>query len=113
MFIIRQNLKHFHEAYSFHELLIFFWSTVVGTEAASRGVLREKVFLEILQNSQGKTCARVFFNKVAGWGLVFTQVFSCKFCEISKNTFSYRTPPMVASEVYQVKRYWSSIELVV
>ena len=25
------------------------------------------------------------------------QVFSCKFCEISKNTFSYRTPPAAAS----------------
>ena len=29
------------------------------------------------------------------------QVFSSKFCEISENTFSYRTPPVVASaEVY-------------
>ena len=26
------------------------------------------------------------------------QVFSCEFCEIFKNTFSYRTPPLVASE---------------
>ena len=25
------------------------------------------------------------------------QVFSCEFCEISKNTFSYRTPPLAAS----------------
>ena len=25
------------------------------------------------------------------------QMFSCKFCEISKSTFSYRTPPAVAS----------------
>ena len=25
------------------------------------------------------------------------QVFSWEFCEISKNTFSYRTPPVVAS----------------
>ena len=25
------------------------------------------------------------------------QVFSCEFCEISKNTFSYRTPPVTAS----------------
>ena len=24
-------------------------------------------------------------------------VFSCNFCEISKNTFSYRTPPVAAS----------------
>ena len=35
-------------------------------EAATRGVLWKKVFLEISQNSQENTCARVsFFNKVA------------------------------------------------
>ena len=26
------------------------------------------------------------------------QMFSCEFCEISKSTFSYRTPPVAASE---------------
>ena len=26
-----------------------------------------------------------------------TQVFSSEFCEVSKNTFSYRTPPVAAS----------------
>ena len=31
------------------------------TEAATRGVLCKKVFLEISQNSQGNTCARVSF----------------------------------------------------
>ena len=25
------------------------------------------------------------------------QVFSCEFCEISQNTFFYRTPPVAAS----------------
>ena len=25
-------------------------------------------------------------------------VFSCEFCEISKNTFSYRTPPVATSK---------------
>ena len=28
------------------------------------------------------------------------QVFSCGFCEISKNTFSYRTPPVAASVMF-------------
>ena len=27
------------------------------------------------------------------------QMFSCEFCEISNNTFSYRTPPVAASEI--------------
>ena len=26
------------------------------------------------------------------------QLFSCEFCEISKNAFFYRTPPVAASE---------------
>ena len=30
------------------------------------------------------------------------QVLSCEFCEISKNTFSYRTPPVAASVDYVV-----------
>ena len=32
----------------------------VNPKATTRGVLQEKVFLEILQNSQENTCARVF-----------------------------------------------------
>ena len=45
----------------------------------------------------------LFFNKVAGLACNFikketlTQVFSCEFCETSKNTFYYRTPPVAAS----------------
>ena len=30
------------------------------------------------------------------------QVFSCEFCKISKNTFSYRTPPVAASEAFEI-----------
>ena len=29
------------------------------------------------------------------------QVFSCEFYEMSKNTFSYRTPPVVASTAFK------------
>ena len=46
-----------------------------------------------------------FFNKVAGQRQAINfikketlaQVFSCEFCEISKNTFSYRAPLVAAS----------------
>ena len=39
-------------------------------EAATGDVLQEKVFLEILQNSQEKTCARASFSiKLQVWGL--------------------------------------------
>ena len=51
------------------------------------------MFLEILQNSRENTCARVFLIKlqVLACNLIKketqAQVFSCEFCEISKNTF--------------------------
>ena len=62
-------------------------------EAATRGVLEEKVFLESSQNSQENTCPRVSFliklQAVCNFikKETLTKVFSCKFCEISKNTF--------------------------
>ena len=48
-------------------------------------------------------CQSLFFNKVAGAACSFikketlAQVFSYEFCEISKNTFSHRTPLVAAS----------------
>ena len=47
----------------------------------------------------------LFFNKVTGWGKkekkkeALAQVFSCDFGKNSKKTFSYRTPPVAASDV--------------
>ena len=64
------------------------------------------MFLEISQKLQENTCARVsFFVKMQAWGLQFYKketlvpVFSCEFYEISKTTFSYRTPPVAVSEI--------------
>ena len=61
------------------------------------------VFLKNWQNSQENTYARVsFLIKLQPQACHFikkeilAQVFSCKFCEISKNTFSYRTPTVAA-----------------
>ena len=61
-------------------------------------------------------CQSFFFNKVAGlrpatllknilWlkKITLVQVFSCEFCEISKNTFSYRKPPVAASVVVIIR----------
>ena len=46
------------------------------------------------------TCAKVFFNKVAGpRPETLAHVFSCEFCEISKNTLFYKAPPVAASEL--------------
>ena len=87
------------------------------------------MFLGISQNSQQITCARVPFSiKLQASKLTIktperrhwhrsgvfvvnfeacnfieketlAQVFSCEFCEISKKSFSYRTPPMAASQI--------------
>ena len=69
----------------FHGL---FWNT---TEAATwGGVLWKKVSFKISQNS--KPPASNFIKKET-----LAQVFSCKICEIFKNTFFYRIPPVAAS----------------
>ena len=63
------------------------------------------MFIKIPRYSQKNTCARISFliklqaeafNSINKETLV--QVFSSEFCEIFKNFFFYRTPPMVASE---------------
>ena len=58
-------------------------------EAVVQRCSMKKIFLEISQNSQQNTCARV-------------SVFSCEFCEISKVTFSYGTPSVAASEILRI-----------
>ena len=66
---------------------------VDSEEAATRRFLYKKVFLEISQNSQENTCARVSFliKLQAACNFIkketLAQVFSCEFCEISKKTF--------------------------
>ena len=58
----------------------------------------KKVLLEISQNSQENTCARVFIKKET-----LAQVLSCEFCEICKNTSSYRTSPVAVSAYFVEK----------
>ena len=71
-------------------------------EAVAQRCSVKNVFLEISQNSQEDTCARVSFLKNFIKKESLAQVFSYEFCEISKNTFFYRTPPVAASEMKQI-----------
>ena len=59
------------------KILALFWNLdISNTEAATRGVLCEKMFLEISQNSQENTCAMVsFLIKLQASGTL-AQVFS-------------------------------------
>ena len=67
-------------------------------EAVAQRCSVKKVFFRNFTKITGKhLCQSHFFNKAAGPGLA--QVFSCDFCEISKNTFSYRTPLVAASGI--------------
>ena len=63
-------------------------------EAVIRRCSVKKVLLEISQNSQENTCARDSFLIKTD---TLAQLFSCEFCEICNNTFSYRTPLVDAS----------------
>ena len=76
------------------------------TEAVAQRYSVKKVFLEISENSQENTCARVSFlikSQASARNFIkketLAQMVSRAFCEISKNTFSYRAPLVVASEV--------------
>ena len=94
---------------------------LIMTEAVAQRCSVKKVFLETSQNSHENACARDsviseaeacnFMKKE-----ILTQVFSCEFCEIAKNTFSFRTSPVAApvmrfifetSETFSSKRKWS------
>ena len=75
---------------------------LVVSEGVVRGCSIKKVFLEISQNSQENTCARVsFLLKLFIKKETLPQVFSCVFCEISKNNFFMEHPRMTASVVFQ------------
>ena len=63
---------------------------------------KKQVFLEISQNSQENTCAKVsFLLKLQA----LAQVFSCGFCEISKNTFLIECLRETASVLYSEKNF--------
>ena len=57
------------------------------------------MFLEISQDSQDKACAEVSFNFIKKETL--SQVLSCEFCEISKNTiFTEHLRTTVSVSIY-------------
>ena len=58
--------------------------------------LRKDVLRDFAKFTGKPLCQSFFFNKVAGLSLfkkeTLPEVFSCKFCEISKNTFFTKHP---------------------
>ena len=58
----------------------------------------KKVFLDNLQNLQENTCEFCDSGTPVNF-VTLAQVFSCEFCEFSKNTFLHRTPLVAASVI--------------
>ena len=85
LFLICFHLELIYERFcSFTDFVHF--SLFSSLRSSSPEVFCEKGVLRNFAKFPGNTCARVPF------------VFSCEFCGTSKNTFSYRTPPVAASD---------------
>ena len=81
------------------------------------------MFLEILQNLQENTGSRAFLlfkdpglsdrpqrdSDVFRLRYFQKQMFSSEFCEFSKSTFSYRTPPVAASWLYCIVLFHTKV----
>ena len=89
------------------------WNTPVFTEifvptnAVTEWFSLKEVFLKIYQNSQENTCGRVSFRDGAGNFIkkeALAQVFPWEFCEIFKNTFFNRAPPVAASDLKNLEQ---------
>ena len=75
------------------------------SDAVAQRCSIKEMLLKISQNSGENTCGWVsFLIKLQAETCNFilkkalAQAFSCEFSEIFKNTFFYKTPPMVASD---------------
>ena len=65
------------------------------------------MFLKIYQNSQENTCGRVSFRDEACNFIkkeALAQVFPWEFCEIFKNNFFNRAPPVAASDLKNLEQ---------
>ena len=60
---------------------MFEYVKLQGIDRSIGGVQQKLLFLEISQNSQENTCNVTYLKET------LAQVFSCEFCEISKNIF--------------------------
>ena len=86
------------------------------TEAVAQRCFCKKGILRNFAKFTGKhLCQSLFFIKVPGLRpttllkKTLTRLFSSEFCEICKNTFSYRTPSVAASGWIFIVIFWNSL----
>ena len=66
-----------------------FWEILVKQDKVKIALIQMKYFIKMLE--------------AVIWSCSVEKVISCKFCEISKNTFFYRIPLVSASEMPRIK----------
>ena len=72
---------------------MFLFTPTLSIEAAVRRCFSNKCSSKFLNTHRKTSVLESLFNN----GVSSTQVFSCEYCEIFKNSFFYRTPPVAAS----------------
>ena len=105
--LVLRLFQCFKYAYVVSCFVCFFCELLSRDRRSRPEVFCKKGVLRNLANSTGKhLCQSLYFNKVAGlspqaYNVIkietLAQVFFSEFCQISKNTFSHRTPPVAAS----------------
>ena len=86
---------------------MFAWKRLVKTEVAVQTCsIRKSVLRNFTKFTWKHLCQSLFCNFIEKETL--TQVFSCEFCEISKNTLSYRTPLVAVSVKKRLLLHMSS-----
>ena len=88
----------------FYRRNIFPWTFLTKIFLFKNGQLSWVSWLWVISQTFRSSNSEVFCRKgVQAFNFIeketLAQVFSCEFCEISKNTFFYRTPPVAASEL--------------
>ena len=72
------------------------------------GFCKKALFRNFAKITGKNLCQNLYFNKVQASNIIkietLEQVFSCEFCKISKNAFSYRKPLVAASEVEDISK---------
>ena len=78
---------------------MYFWLNYCDRSSRPEVFCKKRVLRYFIKFTGKYLCQSLFFTKVKETP---AQVFSCEFCEISKNTFSYRTSLVVASVVIKI-----------
>ena len=92
------GITHNQNNFTFFGNLDVIYKHIELEEAVTIRCSVKKVFLEILQNSEKNTSARVSsLHQCLRAATLLKKTFSSEFCEISQNTFFYRTPLVAAS----------------